>query len=83
MFRFAIFCCRAFVDILPSETGIMSKNASFFTCAANQITAEALDYNKVHEQWWYLQRRYQQRLYEQRQNEQRHYEQRQCQHQRR
>lgn len=51
MFRFAIFCCRAFVDILPSETGIMSKNASFFTCAANQITTEASDYNKVHEPW--------------------------------
>lgn len=24
-----VFCCRAFVDILPSETGIMSKNVSF------------------------------------------------------
>lgn len=29
MFIFAIFFCREFVDILPSETGIVSKNDSF------------------------------------------------------
>lgn len=35
----------------PIWNGNYVEKCQFFTCVANQITAEASDYNKVHEQW--------------------------------